>query len=56
MLRGTKGLMKGPLARAVPERMDEEGAVFGRTLVAAAAREAFTAFFAKRRPDFSRFA
>jgi enoyl-CoA hydratase/carnithine racemase len=55
-LRETKRLMKGALADAIPTRMDEEGAVFGRMLVAPEAREAFTAFFEKRRPDFSRFA
>jgi enoyl-CoA hydratase/carnithine racemase len=49
----TKRLMKKGNAVAVAERMGEEGASFGRMLVAPAAREAFTAFMEKRRPDFS---
>ena len=47
--------MKGALAEAIPKRMAEEGAVCGRMLRAPEAHEAFTAFFEKRRPDFSRF-
>jgi enoyl-CoA hydratase/carnithine racemase len=39
----------------VAERMAEEGVSFGRMLQEPAAREAFTAFMEKRRPDFSRF-
>jgi enoyl-CoA hydratase/carnithine racemase len=54
-LRETKRLMKGAMAEAIPKRMAEEGEVFGRMLRAPEAREAFTAFFEKRRPDFSRF-
>lgn len=54
-LRETKRLMKGAMADAIPARMAEEGMVFGRMLRAPEAREAFTAFFEKRRPDFSRF-
>lgn len=54
-LRETKRLMKGAMADAIPARMAEEGVVFGRMLRAPEAREAFTAFFEKRRPDFSRF-
>jgi enoyl-CoA hydratase/carnithine racemase len=54
-LRETKRLMKAGYAEAIGRRMDEEGQVFGRMLRAPEAREAFTAFFEKRRPDFSRF-
>jgi len=54
-LRETKRLMKGALAAEIPRRMDEEGEVFRRMLGAPEAREAFTAFFEKRKPDFSRF-
>jgi enoyl-CoA hydratase/carnithine racemase len=49
----TKRLMKKGQAAAVAERMVEEGLSFGRMLREPAAREAFTAFMEKRRPDFS---
>jgi len=49
----TKRLMKKDQTAAVLERMAEEGASFGRMLQEPAAREAFTAFMEKRRPDFS---
>jgi enoyl-CoA hydratase/carnithine racemase len=39
---------------AVLERMDEEGASFGRMLREPAAKEAFGAFMEKRKPDFSK--
>lgn len=50
----TKRLMKKGQASTVAERMVEEGASFGRLLREPAAREAFTAFMQKRKPDFSR--
>ena len=49
----TKRLMKKGQASTVAERMVEEGASFGRLLREPAAREAFTAFMEKRKPDFS---
>jgi len=49
----TKRLMKKGQAPLVAERMLEEGVSFGRMLHEPAAREAFTAFMEKRRPDFS---
>lgn len=49
----TKRLMKQGQAQVVAERMVEEGASFGRMLREPAAREAFTAFMEKRKPDFS---
>ncbi|NMM81578.1 enoyl-CoA hydratase [Acidovorax sp. SRB_14] len=49
----TKRLMKKGMLEPVLERMAEEGASFGRMLREPAAREAFTAFMEKRRPDFS---
>jgi len=55
-LRETKRLMKGGDAAIVGKRMLEEGEVFRRMLVAPEAKEAFTAFFGKRKPDFSKFA
>ena len=50
----TKRLMKKGQVAQVAERMAEEGASFGRMLTEPAAREAFTAFMEKRRPDFSK--
>jgi len=50
----TKRLMKGGQQQAVLERIGEEGQSFGRMLREPAAREAFTAFMEKRRPDFSK--
>ena len=49
----TKRLMKKSNANVIAERMAEEGASFGRMLGEPAAREAFTAFMSKRKPDFS---
>ena len=49
----TKRLLKASLTPAVLERMREEGAVFGRMLQEPAAKEAFSAFLDKRKPDFS---
>ena len=53
-LMETKRLMKKGQAGMVAERMAEEGVSFGRMLQEPAAREAFTAFLEKRRPDFSK--
>ena len=52
-LMETKRLMKKGNAAAIAERMAEEGVTFGRMLHEPAAREAFTAFMEKRKPDFS---
>ena len=49
----TQRLMKKGQAALVAQQMTEEGAVFGRMLGEPAAREAFTAFMEKRKPDFS---
>lgn len=54
-LRITKRLMKEAQATAVNARMMEENKHFGEMLVAKEAKEAFTAFFEKRRPDFTKF-
>jgi enoyl-CoA hydratase/carnithine racemase len=54
-LRMSKSLMKGADAREIAERIDEEAGHFGKMLAAPEAREAFQAFFEKRKPDFSRF-
>jgi enoyl-CoA hydratase/carnithine racemase len=49
----TKRLLKESTTPAVLERMREEGAIFGRMLQEPAAKEAFSAFLDKRKPDFS---
>ena len=53
-LMETKRLMKGGQAKAVSERIVQEGEVFARMLREPAAREALTAFMEKRHPDFSK--
>lgn len=53
-LLATKRLLKLGDAEAVRRRLAEEGEVFARMLGEPAAREAFSAFLAKRKPDFSR--
>ena len=54
-LRVTKRLMKHAQAEAIQSRMQEENKHFGEMLTAPEAKEAFTAFFEKRRPDFTKF-
>lgn len=54
-VRATKRLMKHGRIEAVESRMRLEGDEFRERLQSAEAREAFTAFFERRRPDFSRF-
>lgn len=54
-LLATKRLMKQSQASAVAQRMAEEAPIFARMMVEPAAREAFSAFMEKRRPDFSRY-
>ena len=51
----TKRLLKMGQMDAIRTRMDLEGDIFGRMLGEPAAKEAFGAFFEKRRPDFSKF-
>ena len=54
-VRATKALMRSRYIKRVTEAMDEEGKVFSERLGSPEAREAMTAFFEKRKPDFSRF-
>ncbi len=49
----TKRLLRAPLAAAVARAMADEGATFARMVTEPAAREAFSAFLQKRKPDFS---
>ena len=50
----TKRLMKLGQVEVVAQRMAQEAQSFGRMLAEPAAREAFTAFMEKRKPDFSK--
>jgi enoyl-CoA hydratase/carnithine racemase len=50
----TKRLMKQGAQGEVMARIREEGESFRRMLAEPAAREAFTAFMEKRKPDFSK--
>jgi len=52
-LAHTRRLMKGDLA-PIMERLEEESRLFRETMQSAEAREAFTAFFEKRPPNFRR--
>lgn len=54
-IRATKALMKRPRAAVVAETIAVENKQFSAMLTGAEAKEAFTAFFQKRRPDFSKF-
>ena len=50
----TKRLMKVGQAALVTQQINDEGASFTRMLREPAAKEAFSAFMEKRRPDFSK--
>lgn len=53
-LAETKRLMKKGQAELVMKQMADEGASFSRMLGEPAAKEAFTAFLERRKPDFSK--
>jgi enoyl-CoA hydratase/carnithine racemase len=55
-IRTTKALMKQSRTVAIADTMKAENERFGAMLLAPEAKEAFTAFFEKRKPDFSKFA
>jgi enoyl-CoA hydratase/carnithine racemase len=52
-LMQTKRLMKGAQTQEVLARMQEEAGAFSRLMRSPAAKEAFSAFMQKRKPDFS---
>ena len=52
-LRQTQKLLRAGTSAAILERMKLESQVFAERLASAEAKEAFTAFFEKRKPDFS---
>ena len=54
-LRTTKRLMKARNAEAIVAQMIEENEYFSAMLQAPEAKEAFAAFFERRKPDFSKF-
>jgi enoyl-CoA hydratase/carnithine racemase len=54
-VRESKKLMKRGAAERVLETVAIEGAVFQQRLASPEAREAFSAFFQKRKPDFTQF-
>lgn len=54
-IRITKHLMKGNQQAAVAAKIAEEGQQFRAMLSGREAKEAFSAFFEKRKPDFTQF-
>jgi len=54
-VRESKKLMKRAGVEKVLETIAVEGGVFGERLTSPEAREAFSAFFQKRKPDFTQF-
>jgi len=54
-IRTTKALMKRPRVDAIQAAIAAENERFAAMLLAPEAKEAFTAFFEKRKPDFSKF-
>jgi enoyl-CoA hydratase/carnithine racemase len=54
-VRDTKKLMRRARSQAALETIGVEGKVFAERLQSPEAKEAFSAFFQKRKPDFSQF-
>jgi len=55
-VRTTKRLLRQAWRDPIAQQMNAENAAFRQLLTSPEAREAFTAFLEKRKPDFSRFA
>ncbi|MCC7073003.1 MAG: enoyl-CoA hydratase [Deltaproteobacteria bacterium] len=55
-LRAAKRLLRDPLRERVRSALFEEAVRFGERIGSPEAAEAFSAFFEKRKPDFTRFA
>ena len=54
-VRDSKTLMRRARAQSTLETIAVEGELFGKRLRSPEAQEAFSAFFQKRKPDFSKF-
>ena len=54
-VRETKKLMRRARVASVPSAIEAESEVFRARLTSPEAKEAFGAFFQKRKPDFSQF-
>lgn len=54
-VQGAKRLLRGPQREAILKTIATEGALFSQRLGSPEAKEAFQAFFQKRKPDFSKF-
>jgi enoyl-CoA hydratase/carnithine racemase len=54
-VRASKKLMRGAVADQLLKTIAGENAVFAERLTSPEAKEAFSAFFQKRKPDFSQF-
>ena len=54
-VRETKKLMRRARNASVPAAIDAETEVFRACLTSPEAKEAFSAFFQKRKPDFAQF-
>jgi enoyl-CoA hydratase/carnithine racemase len=54
-VRDSKTLMRRARAQSARETLEAEAEIFGKRLRSPEAQEAFSAFFQKRKPDFSKF-
>jgi enoyl-CoA hydratase/carnithine racemase len=54
-VRASKKLMRGTVASLLFKTIDGENEVFAERLTSPEAKEAFSAFFQKRKPDFTQF-